>query len=443
MPSSFAPGGGGGTILDSIGEVGVDPGSAWGTNPDRTQDHTLRRKLSIASGDNIVNDAFDPATEWDSYDIDDFTDTGDHDNGCGTPAPPESIYTSMSLVGDFNGFNPAANLMTLTDDDTWELTLEGITGTSNLFKFVANQNFSEGEWGDTNQATFTAPIFETADPGGIGVDILVLGNMSGFHEFTFNDQTLDYSITRGAPNGMAVAGSFNGFNTTPNMTFDGTNLWTFSHNFLQATNVEFKFAANGSFDVNWGETNQNDFIVPIELTAEPNGSNILIPGPINGVHVFTFNHETLDFSVVEDLTAPIIFEMDFNAWEGATSYGTYEFQGWTLDTGLVDTTKAREGRVGRIRNTSPGADSHFIQSPSNAAGLGSISFWYRNWDGDPAITFKVQKSANGQPGTWTDVETVSGVTTTNYVQQITTLADTNSHFVRIYKTHHERAFACR
>ncbi|WP_331352153.1 ExeM/NucH family extracellular endonuclease [Cellvibrio sp. UBA7671] len=64
----------GNTVLDSIGQVGVDPGSEWGTGFTSTADNTLRRKTSITTGDVSINNSFDPALEWEGY----AQDTVDH-----------------------------------------------------------------------------------------------------------------------------------------------------------------------------------------------------------------------------------------------------------------------------------------------------------------------------------------------------------------------------
>ena len=53
------------TSVDVIGQVGLDPGSEWGTGLTSTQDNTLRRKSSVLAGDPIGSDAFDPSAEWD------------------------------------------------------------------------------------------------------------------------------------------------------------------------------------------------------------------------------------------------------------------------------------------------------------------------------------------------------------------------------------------
>jgi hypothetical protein len=55
----------GGTTLDVIGQIGVDPGTEWGTDPESTQDQTLRRKCSFYfAGDINGTDAFSPSVEW-------------------------------------------------------------------------------------------------------------------------------------------------------------------------------------------------------------------------------------------------------------------------------------------------------------------------------------------------------------------------------------------
>jgi predicted extracellular nuclease len=67
-------------ILDVIGQVGVDPGTAWGSGGVTTVDHTLRRKCSVTVGDPIGLDAFDPSLEWQAFPADTFGGLGSR--GC-------------------------------------------------------------------------------------------------------------------------------------------------------------------------------------------------------------------------------------------------------------------------------------------------------------------------------------------------------------------------
>lgn len=67
-----------GVAVDSVGQVGVDPGAEWGAGLVSTADNTLRRKPSVTAGDTVVNDPFDPALQWDGFATDTFDGLGAH-----------------------------------------------------------------------------------------------------------------------------------------------------------------------------------------------------------------------------------------------------------------------------------------------------------------------------------------------------------------------------
>jgi len=83
----------GDTPIDVIGQIGVDPGTEWGSGLTSTADNTLRRKASVQDGDPVGSDAFDPAVEWDGFATDTFTGLGSHsqDDPPPPPAPGKSI----------------------------------------------------------------------------------------------------------------------------------------------------------------------------------------------------------------------------------------------------------------------------------------------------------------------------------------------------------------
>ncbi|MDP7591549.1 MAG: endonuclease [Litorilituus sp.] len=58
-------------VVDSFGQVGVDPGSYWGSSDNNSKDHTLRRLASVTTGDKDVSNTFDPSnSEWIFFDKD-------------------------------------------------------------------------------------------------------------------------------------------------------------------------------------------------------------------------------------------------------------------------------------------------------------------------------------------------------------------------------------
>jgi predicted extracellular nuclease len=68
-----------GVAVDVIGQIGVDPGTEWGTGLTSTADNTLRRKAAVTAGDTNGTDAFDPSVEWDGFAIDTFDGLGNGD----------------------------------------------------------------------------------------------------------------------------------------------------------------------------------------------------------------------------------------------------------------------------------------------------------------------------------------------------------------------------
>lgn len=100
----------GSTVIDVIGQIGVDPGTEWGSGLTSTADNTLRRKAAVEAGDPDGADAFDPATQWDGFATDTFDGLGAH---AVTPAPPQEVAPSVTTVVPAAGatnVDPAASV---------------------------------------------------------------------------------------------------------------------------------------------------------------------------------------------------------------------------------------------------------------------------------------------------------------------------------------------
>lgn len=65
-------------IVDVIGQIGFDPGTAWSANGVSTLDQTLRRKIDVVVGDTNGSNVFDPSAEWDAFGTDIYTGLGTH-----------------------------------------------------------------------------------------------------------------------------------------------------------------------------------------------------------------------------------------------------------------------------------------------------------------------------------------------------------------------------
>lgn len=66
----------GGVPVDRVGQVGVDPGSAWSVGDITTRDATLRRRLNALDGDAEIRAPFDPALRFRGHPVDSFDGLG-------------------------------------------------------------------------------------------------------------------------------------------------------------------------------------------------------------------------------------------------------------------------------------------------------------------------------------------------------------------------------
>jgi predicted extracellular nuclease len=73
------------TLIDVIGQIGTDPGTAWGAGITSTMDHTLRRRPTVCAGDPNGSDAFEPSVEWLGFAVDTFDGLGAHSASCVDP----------------------------------------------------------------------------------------------------------------------------------------------------------------------------------------------------------------------------------------------------------------------------------------------------------------------------------------------------------------------
>lgn len=74
----------GSAVVDSIGQLGSDPGAEWGSGTEKTANSTLRRDVDVCRGDSDPDGTFDPAVEWTGAAQDTLDDLGSYSTTCGT-----------------------------------------------------------------------------------------------------------------------------------------------------------------------------------------------------------------------------------------------------------------------------------------------------------------------------------------------------------------------
>ena len=134
---------------------------------------------------------------------------------------------------------------------------------------------------------------------------------------------------------------------------------------------------------------------------------------------------------------------NFNSWTGANSYGTYTYNGFRISTGLRETSttlvRGGSGCAVRLQNSgSPYLEYEGGDGNGKDGGVGTVSFWYRHWDGSPAITtITVSYSVNG--GGYTTIATISNFTSTTYTEFSYDINNSSDNIkVRVQTTGQER-----
>ena len=110
------------TVIDAIGQIGIDPGTEWGAGLTSTADNTLRRKSSVCGGDPDGGNVFDPSIDWDGYATDTFDGLGAHTATC-VPVNAPVLAACGSTLSVLQG-NAATRNVTASDADGTVVSLD-------------------------------------------------------------------------------------------------------------------------------------------------------------------------------------------------------------------------------------------------------------------------------------------------------------------------------
>ncbi|WP_400997611.1 ExeM/NucH family extracellular endonuclease [Agromyces sp. GXQ0307] len=170
-----------GAVVDSLGQVGFDPGSEWGTGLTSTMDNTIRRNANVCVGDTVIDDVFDPSVEWTGYAVNTFDGLGSHTVDCdGTPPPPPVADCDADVVaiGAVQGSGSASPLVGSS------VEIEGVVVGD--FQVGGFNGYYVQDERDGDPATSDG-VFVYA-PGGAAVDegdlVHVVGTVSEFNGLT-------------------------------------------------------------------------------------------------------------------------------------------------------------------------------------------------------------------------------------------------------------------
>ncbi len=122
------------------------------------------------------------------------------------------------------------------------------------------------------------------------------------------------------------------------------------------------------------------------------------------------------------------FTENFDGWSDGSYAGvvTYEHTGvghWENNNAMVHSTYARSGNAVRFNDDSSSTMEYLLfkglDGNGKDGGIGTISFWYRHWDGNvpsEPIEFIVEYQIGGTAGDWTAIGSSVFPTSTTYVE---------------------------
>jgi 1,4-alpha-glucan branching enzyme len=163
---------------------------------------------------------------------------------------------------------------------------------------------------------------------------------------------------------MTMAGTFNGWNATAdNMLLIRPGIWRIDITLTNQTNLQFKFAANETWSLNWGDNSRGGATIPISDFADSNGANIPVNGTLNGIYRFTFHDDTAAYTVEQITTTDADGDGVPDNWELAYGFNPNNPGDAATDTDGDGLTNLQEFQAG----TNPRDPTSVLQISSVAA----------------------------------------------------------------------------
>jgi uncharacterized protein len=159
----------GASVIDSIGQVGNDPGLlGWGADPLDTVDNTLRRRAEVSAGDTNPTDTFDPAVGYESYALDAADGLGSHTANTGADTGGVDAVVSIAAAA-------ACLELSTTSIDFGNLTLGAQDQPATPAITLTNcSSFGEDLFARGTNASGTAAAWNLVDSGATCADTLGL-----------------------------------------------------------------------------------------------------------------------------------------------------------------------------------------------------------------------------------------------------------------------------
>ena len=129
-------------IVDVIGQIGFDPGTAWSANGVSTLDQTLRRKVGILQGDTNGSDVFNPSLEWNAFGTDIYTGLGSH---TASSSPLLSLSAAPVTFAENAGAGASTGTVSIPSAAVADLLVALASSNANAASVPANVTIPAGQ----------------------------------------------------------------------------------------------------------------------------------------------------------------------------------------------------------------------------------------------------------------------------------------------------------
>lgn len=198
------------------------------------------------------------------------------------------------LAGTFNDWTLSDYPLRKSEDGFLKSSIIKLRAGSYQFKFANTTNWSADDWG-VSEGLSGKMQYST---GGLNAKFSITSD--GKYVFSFNPQTLDYLIHRiedySNQDEMYVGGTFNNWQLSKGkMNLVGNSSWQLDDVFLAQGEHQLKFANTNNFSgEDWGNAVGLEGVASIATGGKP---NVQFSIAIDGYYTFTFNDETLEYSI--------------------------------------------------------------------------------------------------------------------------------------------------
>jgi len=189
--------------------------------------------------------------------------------------------------------------------------------------------------------------------------------------------------------------------------------------------TDVRFVSHNGGTQTWRDPDQARTTIPIFGVADQHTEDIRIDAVEPGWLAFSFRETDLRYGIQQ------AEHQDFDAWTGVDAFGTYTNGGWILTRGRTtdDLDLAFAGRSVQFDATT---ELRSIESPELAAGIGIVSFRYRNTatDGMQPAELAVQVW-NPALANWQTVDTFTHIISPDYRYAQVEVQNLDRHRVRL------------